>query len=84
MLKEGGRLIKETDPLPIGWLLASVSLQVVTISRDPRDSIASFKRDDLYTQWGYKEKMDRFAHTVRSNPELAALYIWGGLILWMI
>lgn len=73
-LKEAGKLVKETDLLPMGWLLRSVPLLVVTISRDPRDSIASFKRDDLYTQWGYREKMERFARTVESSPELRDLY----------
>lgn len=33
--REGGKLLKETDALPLPWLLASVNFNTVTISRDP-------------------------------------------------
>lgn len=68
--REGGKLLKETDAFPLPWLLASVKFKVVTISRDPRDSIASFKRGGLYDRWDYPPKMNQLARTVREHPDL--------------
>src|SRR6266581_9138464 len=39
-IDEGGKLIKETDSLYLGWLLASVPMKTVVIQRDTRASIA--------------------------------------------
>ncbi len=73
-LKEGSKLIKETDFLYLSWLYASVPLRTVLLERDPRDCIASFKRGNLYNKWGYTEKMEQFVATIRETPELNALY----------
>lgn len=73
-LKDGGKLIKETDFLYLGWLLASVPLKPIAIKRDPRDSIASYRKHDLYKKWGFQEKMHKFADTVTQSPVLDNLY----------
>lgn len=73
-LQEGGKLIKETDSLYLGWLLASAQLKIVSIYRDPRDSIASYKKHDLFEKWGFKGKLEQFRETIRTNPILADLY----------
>lgn len=73
-VNEGGKLVKETDFLYLGWLLASVPLKTVVIQRDPRASIASFKKSGLYEHWGYQQKMNQFAQTVNATPLLHDLY----------
>lgn len=73
-LKEGNKLIKETDFLYGGWLLDSAPLQTVVLKRDPRDSIASYKKHDLYKKWRFEDKMTRFRSTIKSTPELDNLY----------
>ncbi|MBI4098168.1 MAG: SUMF1/EgtB/PvdO family nonheme iron enzyme [Candidatus Levybacteria bacterium] len=73
-LGEGGKLIKETDFLHLGWLLGSVPLRIVTIRRDPRESIASFRKHDLYEKWGFQDKVYQLADTILSNEQLRRLY----------
>lgn len=73
-LREGGKLIKETDFLYLGWLLESASFNVVSIERDPRESIASFKKNDFYNKWGYKERLTQFSQTIQDHPLLNTLY----------
>jgi len=76
-IKEGNKLIKETDFLHLGWLLASVPLKIIVIRRDPRESIASFKKYGLFHKWGYQEKMQQFSRTIQNSQALNNLY--GGL-----
>ncbi|MDO9028508.1 MAG: hypothetical protein Q7U68_06590, partial [Candidatus Roizmanbacteria bacterium] len=73
-LKEGGKLIKETDFLYLGWLLGSVPFNIISIERDPRESIASFKKNDFYRKWGYRERLYQFSQTIQKHPLLNKLY----------
>ena len=76
-LSEGNQLIKETDFLYLGWLLASAKLKVVSIYRDPRQSIASYRKHDLFHKWQFKSKLTHFFDTINTTPVLDTLY--GGL-----
>lgn len=77
-LSEGKKLIKETDFLSLGWTLGSVPLNTVTIKRDPRGSIASFKKHGFYDSWGYNQRLLQFVQTIQTHPVLDALY--GGFV----
>lgn len=72
-----GACIKETDAFFLEWLLASISdsrPNIIITHRDPRDCIASFKKNELYSRWGYKEKMRWFTKIIHSAPLLNSLY----------
>lgn len=77
-IQEGGKIVKETDPLYLEWLLASLhNIKLITLSRDMRASIASFKSNHLYEKWEYEDKMRHLVQTVHSTKILETLY--GGL-----
>lgn len=67
-LNRGEKLIKETDFLYLEWLLASANLKPLVIHRDPRASIASVLKNDLYNRWGFDSKLQRFINTVMNSP----------------
>jgi hypothetical protein len=73
-LREGNKLIKETDFLYADWLLHSAPLKTLVLQRDPRGSIASIKKWGLYENWGLDERMEHFKRTVMEEPELRDLY----------
>ncbi len=73
-VNEGDKLVKETDFLYADWLLKSAQFKTLVVSRDPRASIASYRRWGLYDDWDFNQRLAQFQTTVESTPGLASLY----------